>query len=199
MSPSSATVRILSPLTAGTAHACCSSSDAELRQRARGEHRRLEVGHRGHLPAERDQHRDLLEHAETAAAQRLRRRGGQDVGVDELGPQVAVEALVQPVELALALRRAHRFGDGAHQAAEVLGGFSVVKSPCGISLSLPVHSGQAERDHADDVALNLVGAAAEGQDQAGPVHPLDRGRAAARRGSSVRSVAAVPSTSISSR
>src|SRR4029079_11932986 len=52
----------------------------------------------------------------------------------------------------------------------------VVKS---MSNPLPVHSRQAERDHADDVALNLVGAAAERQDQAGAVHPLD---AAAQQG-----------------
>ena len=97
---------------------------AELGQRARGENRRLEVWHRGHLPAQRDEHRDLLQHSETPAAQRLRRSGGQDVGILQLGPQVAVEAFVQPVQVTLALGRAHRFGDGAHQPAEIVGGFS---------------------------------------------------------------------------
>ncbi len=96
---------------------------AEPGQRARGEHGRLQVWHRGHLPAERDEHRDLLQHSESPAAQRLRSCGGQDVGVPELGPQVVVEAFVEPVQVTLALGRAHRLGDGADQPAEILGGF----------------------------------------------------------------------------
>ena len=123
MSPSSATASDLLAVDRGLGPFLLQRLGAELRQRACGEHGRLQVGHRGHLPAQRDQHGDLLEHAETAAAQRLRCGGGQDVGVDELGPQVAVEAFVEPVELALVLRGAHRFGDGARQAAEVVGGF----------------------------------------------------------------------------
>ena len=97
---------------------------AELGERACGEYGRFEVGHRCHLSAERDQHGDLLQTAESAAAQRLRCGGGQDVGVAQLGPQLAVEAFVEPVELTLPLGCAHRLGDGAHQTAQVVGGFS---------------------------------------------------------------------------
>ena len=85
---------------------------SELRQRACGQHHRLQVGHRRDLATERGQHRRLLEYPETAAAQRFRRGGRQDVGLDQLRPQVAVEAFVELVELALVLGRAHRLGDG---------------------------------------------------------------------------------------
>ena len=95
---------------------------AELGQRARAEHRRFQIRHRGELAAKRDKHRRLFQHPETTAAQRLRRGGRQDVGVDQLAPQVAVEPLLKPVELALMFWRAHRLGDGAHQPAKVFGG-----------------------------------------------------------------------------
>ena len=95
---------------------------AELRQRARAEHDRLQVRHCGELATQRHQHRDLLEHSETAASQGFRRGGGKDVGLDQLAPQVAVEALLEPVELPLVLGRADRFGDGAGQAAQIVEG-----------------------------------------------------------------------------
>ena len=69
MSPSSATVSDLLAVDRGHRPFLLQLFGAELREGACGEHGRLEVGHRGHLPAECDQHRDLLEHAETAAAQ----------------------------------------------------------------------------------------------------------------------------------
>ena len=92
-------------------------------QRAGRQHHRLQVGHSGQLAAQADQHGDLLEHAETASAQRLWCGGGQDVGVDELAPQLAVEPLVEAVQFALMLGCAHRVDDRGDQTAEILRGF----------------------------------------------------------------------------
>ncbi len=116
-------MRILAPLTAGVAPFLLQFGGAEPGQRSGGQHHRFQVGHGSQLAAETDQYGDLLEHTETAAAQRLRRGGGEDVGVDQLAPQLAVEPLIEAVELALMLGRAHRVDDRVDQAAEILGGF----------------------------------------------------------------------------
>ena len=111
------------PLTAGAPHSCWSSGGAEPGQRAGGQDHRVQVGHRSQLAAEADQYGDLLEYTKTAAAQRFWCGGGEDVGIDELAPQLAVEPLVEAVELALMLGRAHRVDDRGDQTAEILRGF----------------------------------------------------------------------------
>ncbi|CAG7400318.1 hypothetical protein PICSAR7_04275 [Mycobacterium avium subsp. paratuberculosis] len=105
---------------------------AEPGQRPGAQHHRLQVGHRGQLVTQCHQDRDLLERAEAVAAQRCRRRAGQDAGVDQLGPQVAVEALFEAVELALVFGCADRVHDGVDQVAEIVrrfGGGEVHERP----------------------------------------------------------------------
>ncbi len=88
----------------------------------------------------------------------------------KFGPQLAVEALLESVEHPLVLGGDHRFGDGVHQPAEIDGSSVGVKS---MSVPYRFTRGRPSATIADDVALDLVGAAAEGQDQARAVHPLD--------------------------
>ena len=73
--------------------------------------------------AEADQNGDFLEYAKPASTQGLWCGGGEDVGVDELAPEFAVEPLVEAVKLALMLGRAHRIDDRGDQTAEILRGF----------------------------------------------------------------------------
>ena len=73
--------------------------------------------------AEADQYGDFLEDAKPTSTQGFWCGGGEDVGVDELAPQLAVEPLVEAVKLALMFGRAHRVDDRGDQTTEVLRGF----------------------------------------------------------------------------
>jgi hypothetical protein len=96
------------------------SRGTEAGQHTGAEYHRFQVRDRGKLAAQRGQDGRLLQRPEAATAERLRRGGAQDVGVDQLAPQLGVEALIEAVERALMLGRAHRIDDGADQSREIL-------------------------------------------------------------------------------
>ena len=117
-----------------------------------------------------------LEKPEPGTAVRLRHRDAEEAGLGDLGPELAVEARAAgALDLADALvgglvgedllRRGRRSACcsslNEKSMARILSG--------GFGRSEARHARQAETEHADQVALDLVGAAAEGQDDEAPV------------------------------
>jgi hypothetical protein len=112
---------------------------------------------RGDGPPHLDQHAAQLDQAEAGAAVVLGKGEAEQSGRPQLGPELGVEAIPSRLDLLHPLVGRAVLQDPGGQ----LGGLVLLGGERKVHEALPLRGRQSEADVADDVALDLVGAAAE--------------------------------------